>query len=113
MSETSEMMGQVEYMQGLQNDYSYSGDMRYQQEQQFYQDEQQFYHEQQQQQAQYGSAEDYNQMLLQEMQIMGIDPNDPEGVQFFLQLLQQREEQERQQEDRPDEHYMTIAQNGR
>ena len=117
MSDTSEqMMGQMEYMQGLQHDYDYPGDMRYHQEQQYYHDEQQYYHEQQhqqQRQSQYGSGEDYNQMLLQEMQMMGIDPNDPEGVQFFLQLLHQREEQERQQADRPDEHYMTIAQNGK
>mmetsp|Transcript_13073 Transcript_13073/g.30806 ORF Transcript_13073/g.30806 Transcript_13073/m.30806 type:complete len:1373 (+) Transcript_13073:256-4374(+) len=115
MSDSSEqMMGQMEYMQGQQHDYDYAGDMRYQQEQQYYHDEQQYYHEQQhqqEQQSQYG-GDDYNQMLLQEMQMMGIDPNDPEGVQFFLQLLQQREEQERQQADRPDEHYMTIAQNG-
>jgi len=117
MSDSSEqMMGQMEYMQGLQNDYDYPEDARYQQEQQYYSEEQQYYHEQQhqqqQQEVQYGGGDDYNQMLLQEMQMMGIDPNDPEGVQFFLQLLHQREEQERQQADRPDEHYMTIAQNG-
>lgn len=116
---SSSFMSDVEssehqYMQGLQHDYDYPGDMRYQQEQQYYHDEQQYYHdEQEQRQVQYGGGDDYNQMLLQEMQMMGIDPNDPEGVQFFLQYLQQREEQERQQADRPDEHYMTIAQNGR
>jgi len=43
---------------------------------------------------------------------MGVDPNDPESVQLFLHFLQQREEQERQQAERPCEHYMTIAQNG-
>jgi len=117
MSDTSEqMMGQMEYMQGLQQEYDYPGETKYHQEQQYYDDEQQYYHEeqhqQQQRQVQYGGGDDYNQMLLQEMQIMGIDPNDPEGVQYFLQLLHQREEQERQQADRPDEHYMTIAQNG-
>jgi len=113
MSESSEqMVGQMEYMQGLQHDYDYPGDMRYQQEQEYYDDEQQYQHDQQQRQTQYGGGGDYNQMLLQEMQMMGIDPNDPEGVQFFLQYLQQREEQERQQADRPDEQYMTIAQNG-
>jgi hypothetical protein len=55
-------------------------------------------------------------MLLQEMSMMGVDPNDPDSVQMFLQLLQQREQQERQQAGmnaRPEEHYMTIAQNGR
>jgi len=115
MSESSDQLtGQVEYMQGLQQQgYDYPGEMRYQQEQQYYHDEQQYYHEQQHQERPgQGDSDDYNQMLLQEMQMMGIDPNDPEGVQFFLQYLQQREEQERQQADRPDEHYMTIAQNG-
>jgi CheY-like chemotaxis protein/Ran GTPase-activating protein (RanGAP) involved in mRNA processing and transport len=110
MSDSSEMMGQMEYMQGLQHEEDYPGDSRYQQEQQYYQDEQ-YYHEHEQQQHG-GGGEDYNQMLFREMQMMGIDPNDPEGVQFFLQLVHQREEQERQQADRPDEHYMTIAQNG-
>jgi hypothetical protein len=116
---SEEMMTRMESMQGLQEDYDYPGDMAYEQEQyyddeqQYYQEDQQYYHEQQQGQVQHGGGEDYNQMLLQEMQMMGIDPNDPEGVQFFLQYIQQREEQERQQAERPDEHYMTIAQNGR
>jgi len=105
MSTTSEQ--HMEYMQGMQHQYESYGDMRYQQEQEYYHDEQQFYDQQDQ-----GSDDYNNQMLLQEMQMMGIDPSDPEGVQFFLQYLQQREEQERQQADRPDEHYMTIAQNG-
>ena len=90
-----------------QQQYEYQGG--YQQEQEYY-DEQQYYHDQQHEP---GSDDYNNQMLLQEMQMMGIDPSDPEGVQFFLQYLQQREEQERQQADRPDEHYMTIAQNGK
>jgi len=112
MSDSSEqMMGQMEYMQGLQDEYDYSGDSRYEQEEQYDQDDQQYYQEHEQQQHD-GGGEDYNQMLFREMQMMGIDPNDPEGVQFFLQLIHQREEQERQQADRPDEHYMTIAQNG-
>jgi len=115
---SEEMMSQMESMQGVQEDYDYPGDMAYEQEQYYddeqenYQEDQQYYHEQQQRQVQNGSGDDYNQMLLQEMQVMGIDPNDPEGVQFFLQYIQQREEQERQQAELPDEHYMTIAQNG-
>mmetsp|Transcript_20836 Transcript_20836/g.51671 ORF Transcript_20836/g.51671 Transcript_20836/m.51671 type:complete len:1367 (-) Transcript_20836:90-4190(-) len=105
MSTTSEQ--HMEYMQGMQQQYEYPGDQGYQQEEEYYDDEQQYYQEQEQ------GGDDYNnQMLLKEMQMMGIDPSDPEGVQFFLQYLQQREEQERQQADRPDEHYMTIAQNG-
>ena len=116
---SEEMMSQMESMQGVQEDYDYPGDMAYAQEQYYddeqenYQEDQQYYHEQQQRQVQNGGGDDYNQMLLQEMQVMGIDPNDPEGVQFFLQYIQQREEQERQQAELPDEHYMTIAQNGR
>ena len=114
MSTTSEqMVGHMEYMQGMQHQYDQSEDIRYQQEQEQeeeYYDEQQYYQDQQHEQ---GSDDYNNQMLLQEMQMMGIDPSDPEGVQFFLQYLQQREEQERQQAERPDEHYMTIAQNGK
>jgi hypothetical protein len=87
---SEEMMTQMESMQGLQEDYDYPGDMAYEEEQQNYHDEQQYYHEDQQyyheqRQVQYGGGGDYNQMLLQEMQVMGIDPNDQEGVQFFLQ----------------------------
>lgn len=116
MSTTSDQFdGPMEYMQGMQHqeyeqnqhqEYGYAGG--YQQEEEYY-DEQQYYHDQQHEP---GSDDYNNQMLLQEMQMMGIDPSDPEGVQFFLQYLQQREEQERQQAERPDEHYMTIAQNG-
>ena len=115
MSTTSDQFdGPMEYMQGMQHqeyeqqqEYDYAGG--YQQEEEYY-DEQQYYHDQQHEP---GSDDYNNQMLLQEMQMMGIDPSDPEGVQFFLQYLQQREEQERQQAERPDEHYMTIAQNGK
>ena len=110
MSTTSDQFeGQMEYMQGMQHQQQYEYQGGYQQEQEYY-DEQQYYHDQQHEP---GSDDYNNQMLLQEMQMMGIDPSDPEGVQFFLQYLQQRKEQERQQADRPDEHYMTIAQNGK
>jgi hypothetical protein len=48
--------------------------------------------------------------LLGDINMMGLDPNDG-GVQSLLQMLsQQQQEQENQ---RPDEHYLTIAQNGR
>ena len=131
MTDSSEqMMGQMGLMQALQTDV----DGRYQQQEQQYQHQhqQEQYHQQQQQhhhyqqqhqhqrqaqaQAQYGGGGDNNQVLLQEMQMMGIDANDPESVQMFLQILQQRGEQERLQAEanaRPEEHYMTIAQNGR
>jgi hypothetical protein len=42
--------------------------------------------------------------------MMGLDPNDGE-VQSLLQMLAQQEQL--QESQRPDEHYLTIAQNGR
>ena len=46
--------------------------------------------------------------LLQEINMMGLDPNDG-NVQSLLQMLSQQQEQENM---RPEEHYLTIAQNG-
>ncbi|VEU37453.1 unnamed protein product [Pseudo-nitzschia multistriata] len=119
-------MSRLSMMDGMQINEScsslmtdVSGQMSLLQQQQDYhrynRDEQQHRYEQEQHQEQhqpYGAGLDNNQIILQEMQLMGIDPNDPESVQLFLQLLQQREEPEWQQPKRPDEHYMTIAQNG-
>jgi hypothetical protein len=53
---------------------------------------------------------DSQAQIMGDINMMGLDPNDGE-VQSLLQMLsQQQQEQENQ---RPDEHYLTIAQNGR
>lgn len=78
-------------------------------EQQQYMQQQKFQHEQQQQHQEIMEMLiQQNPNLLQEMSMMGIDPNDPESVQSLLQLLAQQE----QENVRPEEHYLTIAQNG-
>lgn len=46
--------------------------------------------------------------ILQEMSLLGMDPNDPESLQVLLQMMAQQE----QESSRPEEHYLTIAQNG-
>lgn len=46
--------------------------------------------------------------ILQEMSMLGMDPNDPESMQALLQMMAQQE----QESSRPEEHYLTIAQNG-
>jgi hypothetical protein len=46
--------------------------------------------------------------LLDDMNMMGMNPNDA-SMQSLLQMLTQQE----QENARPDEHYLTIAQNGR
>jgi hypothetical protein len=46
--------------------------------------------------------------LLQDINMMGLNPND-QSVQSLLRMLAQQE----QENARPDEHYLTIAQNGR
>ncbi|KAL3917672.1 MAG: hypothetical protein SGILL_004602 [Bacillariaceae sp.] len=46
--------------------------------------------------------------VLQEMIQLGMDPNDPESIQAILQMMAQQE----QENARPEEHYLTIAQNG-
>ena len=48
--------------------------------------------------------------LMEDINMMGLDPNDGE-VQSLLQMLSQQ--QQEQENRRPDEHYLTIAQNGR
>jgi hypothetical protein len=48
--------------------------------------------------------------ILGDINMMGLDPNDGE-VQSLLQMLAQQEQL--QESQRPDEHYLTIAQNGR
>ena len=47
--------------------------------------------------------------VLQEMSMLGMDPNDPESIQAILHMMAQQE----QENARPDEHYLTIAQNGK
>jgi hypothetical protein len=46
--------------------------------------------------------------VLQEMSLLGMDPNDAESIQTLLQIVAQQE----QEHSRPEEHYLTIAQNG-
>lgn len=46
--------------------------------------------------------------LLNEINMMGLNPND-HSVQSLLHMLAQQE----QENQRPDEHYLTIAQNGK
>jgi hypothetical protein len=46
--------------------------------------------------------------VLQEMSLLGMDPNDAESIQALLQIMAQQE----QEITRPEEHYLTIAQNG-
>jgi hypothetical protein len=46
--------------------------------------------------------------ILQEMNMMGMDPNDAESMQALLHMMAQQE----QEHARPEEHYLTIAQNG-
>jgi hypothetical protein len=51
--------------------------------------------------------------ILGDINMMGLDPNDGE-VQNLLQMLSQQQQQQQEQENqRQDEHYLTIAQNGR
>mmetsp|Transcript_10897 Transcript_10897/g.31653 ORF Transcript_10897/g.31653 Transcript_10897/m.31653 type:complete len:1397 (+) Transcript_10897:356-4546(+) len=105
MTDSSEhMMSEMSFMQ--------AGGEKYMDHDQHYQHLQQQHYQQQRQAQSYDHATDNNQMIVREMQMMGIDPNDTESVQLFLQLVQEREEQIRQQAERPEEHYMTIAQNG-
>lgn len=47
--------------------------------------------------------------VMQEMSLLGMDPNDPESIQAILHMMAQQE----QENARPDEHYLTIAQNGK
>lgn len=78
-------------------------------EQQQYMQQQKLQHEQQQQHQEILEVLiQQNPNLLQEMSMMGIDPNDPESVQSLLHMLAQQD----QENARPDEHYLTIAQNG-
>lgn len=46
--------------------------------------------------------------ILHEMNMLGMDPNDAESMQALFQMMAQQE----QENARPDEHYLTIAQNG-
>jgi len=118
MTDSSEqMLGQMGLLRALESNTDFDGDG----EQHQYQQQQQQQYQQRQAQHHYGGlgGRDNNiNMLSQEMSMMGVDPNDPDSVQMFLQILQQREQQEeheRQQAGmnaRPNEHYMTIAQNG-
>ena len=48
--------------------------------------------------------------LMEDINMMGLDPNDGEVKSLLQMLSQQQQEQENR---RPDEHYLTIAQNGR
>mmetsp|Transcript_24323 Transcript_24323/g.27223 ORF Transcript_24323/g.27223 Transcript_24323/m.27223 type:complete len:375 (+) Transcript_24323:356-1480(+) len=120
MTDSSEqMLGQMGLLRALESNTDFDGDGGQHQYQQQQQQQQQY----QQRQAQHhygglGGRDNNINMLSQEMSMMGVDPNDPDSVQMFLQILQQREQQEeheRQQAGmnaRPNEHYMTIAQNG-
>ena len=47
--------------------------------------------------------------ILHEMNMLGMDPNDAESMQALFQMMAQQE----QENARPDEHYLTIAQNGK
>jgi hypothetical protein len=53
---------------------------------------------------------DSQAQIMGDINMMGLDPNDGE-VQSLLQMLSQQ--QQEQENRRPDEHYLTIAQNGR
>ena len=57
------------------------------------------------QEAEMGGADQAN--ILQDISMMGLNPND-QSVQSLLHMLAQQE----QENARPDEHYLTIAQNG-
>ncbi|KAG7357302.1 PAS/PAC sensor hybrid histidine kinase [Nitzschia inconspicua] len=46
--------------------------------------------------------------VLQEMAMLGMDPNDAESMQALLHMMAQQE----QENFRPEEHYLTMAQNG-
>jgi hypothetical protein len=46
--------------------------------------------------------------VLHEMSMLGMDPSDPENIQAILHMMAQQE----QENARPEEHYLTIAQNG-
>lgn len=46
--------------------------------------------------------------IIQEMSMFGVDPNDPESMQAILHMMAQQE----LEHARPEEHYLTIAQNG-
>lgn len=58
--------------------------------------------------AEMGEQSGIPPQVLQEMSMLGMDPNDPESIQAILQMMAQQE----QENARPEEHYLTIAQNG-
>ena len=111
---TSSMMGvsdseQLGLLRALQDAEGMGDEERQMSQQQQYMQQQKLQHEQQQQHQEILEVLiQQNPNLLQEMSMMGIDPNDPESVQSLLQLLAQQE----QENARPEEHYLTIAQNG-
>mmetsp|Transcript_56774 Transcript_56774/g.138154 ORF Transcript_56774/g.138154 Transcript_56774/m.138154 type:complete len:1348 (-) Transcript_56774:93-4136(-) len=111
---TSSMMGvsdseQLGLLRALQDAEGMGDEERQMSQQQQYMQQQKLQHEQQQQHQEILEVLiQQNPNLLQEMSMMGIDPNDPESVQSLLQLLAQQE----QENARPEEHYLTIAKNG-
>lgn len=100
----NEQLGLLQALQAAQ--------MRDEEQQQVTIEQQQLYLQQQKQNQQNQEILEaliqQNPNLLQEIQMMGIDPNDPDSVQSLLQMLAQQE----QENARPEEHYLTIAQNG-